>query len=300
VLSQEHVAVGSTGNLGMSVGLAAAALRMPVTIHMSVDAKSWKKKLLRSRGVRVVEHAGLYSEAVEQGRREADADPRCHFVDDEASETLFLGYSAAAKELQGQLEEMKIELSPEKPLVVYIPCGVGGAPGGVCWGLKHCFGDAVHVFFAEPTHAPCVTVGLASGLHDEISVQDLGLDGKTEADGLAVSTASGLCCKMVGGLVSGSFTVDDDELFASLEQLLTSGGRFMEPSCCAALLGPARLRSAASSEIASLAERGTHIFWATGGALVPEEERAAYRARGRRVLGLPEAITGKRKIPEVQ
>lgn len=271
--------MGSTGNLGMSVGMAAAALGMRSTIHMSSDAKEWKKRLLRSRGVRVVEHAGQYREAVAEGRRTADADPRCHFVDDESSRTLFLGYSAAGRELRDQLEELGIQVSASQPLVVYIPCGVGGAPGGICWGLKQVFGDCVHVFFAEPTHAPCVTAGLASGLHDGISVQDLGLDGVTEADGLAVGRASGLVCEMVSGLVAGTFTVDDRELFTCLAALQDADGLFMEPSCCASLMGPTRL--AADPQAAELLERGTHVFWATGGALVPEAERRSFYQRGK-------------------
>eukprot|EP00928_Gymnodinium_smaydae_P055970 TRINITY_DN3942_c0_g3_i1.p1 TRINITY_DN3942_c0_g3~~TRINITY_DN3942_c0_g3_i1.p1 ORF type:complete len:440 (+),score=63.33 TRINITY_DN3942_c0_g3_i1:73-1392(+) len=290
LLSKEEVAVGSTGNLGMSVGLAAASLGMRATIHMSVDAKAWKKKLLRSRGVTVVEHSGLYEKAVAQGREAAAQNPHCHFVDDESSETLFLGYSAAAQELKDQLSSLHIEVSKSNPLVVYIPCGVGGAPGGICWGLKHCFGDDVHVFFAEPTHAPCVTVGLASGLHDNACVQDLGIDGKTEADGLAVSRASGVVCKMVEKLLAGTFTVDDSELFTHLVRLAESGGSFMEPSCCAGLLGPVRLRS--HLEAHGLFCSATHVFWATGGALVPEEERNAYFEKGRRLAsqdGLPKA-----------
>lgn len=46
--------------------------------------------------------------------------------------------------------------------------------------------ESYYSFFAEPTTAPCMTIGMMTGLHDEISVENLGIEQKTEADGLTM------------------------------------------------------------------------------------------------------------------
>ena len=274
LFSQYHLHVGSTGNLGLSIGILGAALGYQVTVHMSADAKQWKKDLLREKGVTVLEYGADYSYAVAEGRALAADDVLSHFVDDENSQDLFLGYAVAARRLKVQLAQQNVAVDAAHPLCVYIPCGVGGAPGGICFGLKQEFGDAVHVFFVEPTEAPCVLLGLSSGVGSDICVQDIGLTGRTAADGLAVSRPSALAVEMAGHLAAGGFTVADERLVPYLRALHESEGIFAEPSACAAFIGPARFHEAADAVLGGT-PRGnvTHLVWATGGALVPQSER---------------------------
>ncbi|HKL42494.1 MAG TPA: D-serine ammonia-lyase [Clostridia bacterium] len=258
--SNYTITVGSTGNLGLSIGMMSKALGFNCVVHMSKEAQGWKKSLLRSKGVQVIEHQSDYSEAVFEGRKAAESEANNYFIDDEKSLDLFLGYAVAGLRLKRQLIDQKIEVSKSKPLNVYIPCGVGGAPSGIAYGLKHMFKDYLNVYFIEPTHAPCVTLSMATGLGSEISVGDVGIDNKTIADGLAVGRASALACKTMKNILTGCITVSDEKLYRYLGRSYHFLGEKLEPSATAGFEG-----------LKYNKEGGTHIVWATGGRLMPED-----------------------------
>ena len=280
------VQVGSTGNLGMSIGIMSAAIGFRVRVHMSADAKAWKKNLLRSHGVEVIEYADDYSRAVAEGRRASDADPMSHFVDDEKSVDLFLGYAVAAERLAVQLSDLDITADSEHPLIVYIPAGVGGAPGGVSYGLRRLYHDNVHCFFVEPAQCPSVLLGVATQRYEQANVHDIGIAGKTDADGLACASPSSLVTRIMTNHMAGVFTVSEAHLYDYLRDLNASEGIRIEPSSCASFAGPlgllrfpdARAYCAMHDLTPERLGNATQIAWATGGRLVPEEIWTEYLA----------------------
>jgi D-serine dehydratase len=279
LFSRHTIAVGSTGNLGLSVGVAARALGFKATVHMSSDAKAWKVERLRRLGVEVVQHEADYTTAVENARLVAESDPAIYFVDDEQSRQLFLGYSVAALELAEQLRAQGIVVDAEHPLFLYLPCGIGGAPGGVTYGAKKVFGDFVHCFFVEPVQSPCALVHMMSGSDDLVSVYDVGLSNKTEADGMAVARMSAFVARVMRNMLAGIFTVDDASLFRWLLLAHETQGIRLEPSAAAGFAGPEFVvnhpQGRAFCERLDMTDhlsQATHIVWTTGGSFVPQEQ----------------------------
>ncbi|WP_166975135.1 D-serine ammonia-lyase [Brevibacterium atlanticum] len=284
IAAEHRIVVGSTGNLGLSIGILGARLGFAASVHMSADARAWKKTMLRDHGVEVIEHTGDFVEAVEAGRASAAADGQAHFVDDEDSVSLFAGYSVAALRLARQLEAAGITVDGDHRLVVYLPCGIGGGPGGVTFGLKRVFGDNVRCVFVEPSQAPAMFLGVRSGRHSDIAVQDIGLTGATAADGLAVARPSRFIGPTIGPLISGFASVPDDVIRAGVGVLHETEGIDVEPSATAGLSIPWRLGAPAPWPNVS-----THLVWLTGGAMVPDDERSHYVVEG---IGLMDRIAG--------
>jgi len=162
-------------------------------------------------------------------------------------------------------------VNEEQPLYVYLPCSRA-------LGLHPAFGPHVHCFFAEPAESPCMLLGLVTGLHNKISVQDIGLTNRTEADGLAVGRPSGFAGKRVEPFLAGSYTVNDNQLFSMLDGLAQSENIKLEPSALAGIgmMGPALL-----ARHGKIKGKPMHLIWTTGGSMVPNKIMKKYIEKGR-------------------
>lgn len=267
VLAQSPVVVASTGNLGYSIGLVARAFGMPVAVHMSHDAKAWKKDRLREVGAQVIEHLCDYTATVARARAGAAADG-AYFIDDERSRDLFTGYSVAGGELAAQLEAHDVRPTAERPLTVYLPCGVGGAPSGIAAGLRLIYGEALRAVFVEPVASACMLVSLATG-GEPRSIYEFGLDNDTIADGLAVAMASQLALDSAGADIDAVVAVTDAQMRIWARRASEQAGLRLEASAASALAARAWLVEACDD---LFSDSIAHVAWATGGSRLPEQE----------------------------
>lgn len=291
LFSRYKIAVGSTGNLGLSIGIMSAQLGFQAFVHMSADARQWKKDKLRAHGVTVKEYESDYSVAVTKGRTQAESDPTMYFVDDENSTSLFLGYAVAGARLAGQFTTLDVRVDADHPLIAYLPCGVGGGPGGVTFGLKSVFGDHVRCVFAEPTHCPSMLLGVMTGAHDTVCVQDFGIDNVTAADGLACGRPSAFVGRRLQQLIDAFYTVTDADMYRLVALLAGTEGLRIEPSSAAAFAGIKHLTSDKARDYrqrtgltSTMLSHATHLAWVTGGSMVPAEEMNSYIEKGRSPL----------------
>jgi D-serine dehydratase len=138
-------------------------------------------------------------------------------------------------------------------------------------------------------------IGVHTGRHDEVSVQDFGIDNLTAADGLAVGRPSSFVGRALQRSIDGYYTVSDEELYCLLALLESSEGLRLEPSALAGVPGMARVLSEEQGYRARMnlsparMAQATHLVWATGGSMVPETEMAGYLAKGRQLLQAEQA-----------
>lgn len=85
-------------------------------------------------------------------------------------------------------------------------------------------------------------------------------------------------------LLDGLYTLDDQTMYDMLGWLAQEEGIRLEPSALAGMAGPQRICAAAAYQQRhgfSQTQLGnaTHLVWATGGGMVPEDEMEQYGER---------------------
>jgi D-serine dehydratase len=133
-------------------------------------------------------------------------------------------------------------------------------------------------------------MGVLTGLHEKLAVQDFGIDNLTAADGLAVGRPSGFVGRAMQRMIDGYYTIDDRELYALLALMADTQAIRLEPSALAGAPGFARVSKEARGYRARMAlddaamRNATHVIWATGGGMVPEAQMSVYLQTGRAAL----------------
>jgi D-serine dehydratase len=120
-----------------------------------------------------------------------------------------------------------------------------------------------------------------TGLHDQVSVQDVGIDNITAADGLAVGKPSGFVGKTIEPFLSGNYTISDEQMYILLKELIDTEGIHLEPSALAGMIGPIKLFKEGNDYLLKhhLSEKmsnATHIIWGTGVSMVPNDIMSQY------------------------
>lgn len=262
------IAVASMGNQAMAVGRVSSALGFQTRAHLPAGSPPWKKSLLKAQDVELVEHQGNYEETLKEARERAVNEKHTFFIDSEYSRNIFLGYATACARLKHQLDESGITVDNEHPLNVYMPCGLGDGPAGICFGLKLIFRDNIRFYTAEPVHSPAMPLALGTRLFHQVSVYEIGLDpAKTIADELATGRVSGPTCYVMRELLDGCVTVTDDDMLGMLALAHDAEQLRLEPS---AMAGLAAMNYVLRGNLSLKSASGTHIAWITSGNLMPD------------------------------
>ena len=86
-------------------------------------------------------------------------------------------------------------------------------------------------------------------------------------------------------LLDGCYTIEDKRLYPFLSRLADTENIFIEPSSGASFPGPSLVAADTkwleAKGLADKMKNASHILWATGGSMVPEDEMKSYYERGK-------------------
>jgi len=203
----------SSGNHGQAVAIAAASLGVPATVVMPADAPKSKLEATRGYGARVVTYDRATEDREAIGRRIAQ-ETGATVVPPFDHPWTIAGQGTAVLEL---LEEV-----PDLGALV-VPIGGGGLISGS--GIAaHALRPGIRIFGVEPEDGNDTFLSLRAGQRVEIPTPH------TIADGLRATKPGAITFPTIQKHVESVVLVNDDEIRAAMQFLLTRMKMLVEPS----------------------------------------------------------------------
>ncbi len=214
----------STGNHGQSVAYAGREFDVPVTICVPEDANPGKVRAMKRLGAQI-ETAGETFDDAREYAEEVAATEGYRYVHSANEPALVAGVGTAGLEIVEELPDID---------VLFSPIGGGSSASGYCLTV------------GELTDAEVVGVQSAAAPAMHRAWQEETLDAhdrmETTAEGLATSVPFALTTKLLRERLDEFVLVDDDDLWAGVEEMLAESHILME-GACATGVAAARKRS---------------------------------------------------------
>jgi threonine dehydratase len=246
-----EVVAASTGNHGAAVAYAARALGVRATIFLPAHSNPVKADRVRALGARLVEGGVNLAAAIDA----ADAYARregAFFLHDASDPDIPAGAGTIGAEIVAQLPDVN---------TIYVPMGDTALVRGVASAARQ-LEPSVQIVGVVSARAPAYYLSWKAGSPVPTETAD------TIADGLAVTRPLAANVADIRELVDRVETVDEDELVAAIEWLMTREGVVAEPAGAAAT----------AALLSDNPRSGTIVVLVTGANLAPAVLRLVARA----------------------
>jgi threonine dehydratase len=227
------VIAASSGNHGIAVAHAGAALGVPVTVYVPEFASAAKVSAMQRLGA-VVERFGTDGLDTElEARRLANSQGRA-YLSPYNDATVVAGQGTIAVELRRQLEEID---------AIIVAVGGGGLIGGIAADLKHHL-PGVRVVGAQPANSRVMIESVRAGKVVDIPSTDTLSDGT--AGGVESDTLTFPLCR---ALVDQWFEVEEAEIARAMRHAIEVEHMLIEGAAAVAVAALLRLAGSISGRI---------------------------------------------------
>ncbi len=207
------VVASSAGNHAQGVAYAAAERGLEAIIVMPQSAPIAKISATENYGAKVVLYGDVYDDAYAKAM-EIVKEKNAHFIHPFDDDEVIAGQGTIGLELVNDMPDLDM---------IIVPAGGGGLLAGVAFAVKH-INPRIKVVGVQAARADAIVQSFKAGKlieSDKIF---------TIADGIAVKRPGDKTLKYISEYVDDMMTVTDDEIAATIIQLIERSKQIVEPA----------------------------------------------------------------------